>query len=174
MTEAAISSKSLELADVLRNASVAQFLFAEARAVDEHRYDDWLALWEPGRAKYWLPYPGRPEDPERYVSIILDDFDRLSDRVTRLRLGLAPSSDPPAQQCRTVSNIEVLASAGEELRVNSTFVAIQVRYTGAPVVWSGRQEHVLVTDADGAYKIAEKTVRLVNAAGPLPIMTFLI
>ena len=34
---------------------VQQFLFHEARLLDERRWDDWLNLYE-GDAEYWMPY----------------------------------------------------------------------------------------------------------------------
>jgi len=53
--------------------SVADFLFAEAAAIDEQRWDDWLDFFSPN-AEYWIPaWNGEHElvdDPSSQISLI--------------------------------------------------------------------------------------------------------
>ena len=45
---------------------VESFLYREARLMDEHAYDEWLALWTDD-ALYWVPCNEDDIDPERHV-----------------------------------------------------------------------------------------------------------
>ena len=55
---------------------VEQFLYREADLMDEHRYDEWLALWTDD-ALYWVPTGSDEIDPKREISLIYDDRTRL-------------------------------------------------------------------------------------------------
>ena len=65
---------------------VRQFLYHEAQLMDEHRYDEWLALWAEG-ALYWVPSNRDEIDPKREVSLVYDDAVRLKLRIARLKSG---------------------------------------------------------------------------------------
>ena len=50
--------------------SIEQFLYHEARLLDEQRWEEWNALY-PEDAEYWVPAtPGQP-DPHNHVSLDL-------------------------------------------------------------------------------------------------------
>ncbi len=84
---------------------VKQFLYHEALLMDEHRYDDWLALWtEP--ALYWVPSNRDQIDPRREVSLIYDDWVRLQLRIARLKSGFAHAQEPKSRMRRIISNGE--------------------------------------------------------------------
>src|SRR5712692_5476267 len=51
---------------------VESFLYREARLMDEHAYDEWLALWTDD-ALYWVPCNEDDIDPERHVSIVYEN-----------------------------------------------------------------------------------------------------
>ena len=59
---------------------VEQFLYYEAQIMDEHRYDEWLALWSDD-ALYWVPAGRDNIDPKREISLIYDDRVRLETRI---------------------------------------------------------------------------------------------
>ena len=45
------------------------FIYAEARILDEGHYDDWLALWlEDGH--YWMPLDYKQTDPHLVTSLL--------------------------------------------------------------------------------------------------------
>ncbi|MGH7804230.1 MAG: aromatic-ring-hydroxylating dioxygenase subunit beta, partial [Candidatus Binatia bacterium] len=52
----------------LDRAAVESFLYREARLMDTHRYDEWLALFDED-ATYWIPSNRDDIDPRREVSI---------------------------------------------------------------------------------------------------------
>jgi benzoate/toluate 1,2-dioxygenase beta subunit len=74
----------------LDRRAVEDFLFLEARLLDEHRLDDWLALYAPD-ATYWCAAGGRPARSVR------DLLDRLR-RSHAARDARAPV--PPSQGAR--------------------------------------------------------------------------
>jgi len=70
--------------------AVRQFLFREAKLQDEHRYDEWEALWAGEDTLYWVPMR-EGADPMREVSYIYDNRSRLSSRIRQLNTGLRHS-----------------------------------------------------------------------------------
>ena len=150
---------------------VEQFIYREARLMDEHRYDEWLALWTEDGV-YWVPCGRDDSDPEREVSIVYDRYPQLVNRIARLRTGKAFAEDPPSRLCRVVSNIEVDADGGGEIAARSTFVLGDLR-KHQEVTWYGRTIHRL-RRVDGALRIAYKKVMLLNNDEALPNLAFLI
>ncbi len=151
--------------------SVEQFLYREARCMDEHRYDDWLALWEQ-ELLYWVPCDDADDDPRRAVSIIHDRRAQLEQRVTRLKGRYAFAQQPRTRLLRVVSNVEIESDSGESLVVGSTFALGDWR-SDRQTAWFGRNRHVLVRHGDG-FRMREKKVLLLNNSGALGNLTFLV
>ena len=99
---------------------VENFLYREARLMDEHAYDEWLALWTDD-ALYWVPCNEDDFDPERHVSIVYENKARLEDRIARLKSGAAYAQDPKSRLSRIVSNVEIEDGNATEVIVHSTF-----------------------------------------------------
>ena len=162
------------IADADYQAAVA-FLYREARLADESRYAEWLALWTDDGV-YWVPASGDPEaDPDRQISHIYDNRSRIATRVKLLETGQRPSQLPPSSMRRLISNVEVAAAGDQELVAESNFILVELSVQGRPEthVWAGRTTHRL-RRIDGALRMSYKKVVLVNAAEPLPNLTFLI
>jgi 3-phenylpropionate/cinnamic acid dioxygenase small subunit len=152
------------------SARVEQFLYLEARLMDEHRYKEWLALWaEDGL--YWVPCNEDEIDPTRHVSIIYDDRTRLEQRVDRLLSGGVLAQDPKPRMRRVISNIEIDDGAAE-ITVQSNFVLVLAR-AGGQQIWAGRTIHKL-RPAQDSFLMRHKTVLLVNADLEMPLLQFLI
>jgi len=81
-----------------------EFLIAEARLIDERRFDEWLRLFAPD-CLYWLPITDG--DPEREPSLIYDDRARLQERVYRITETFAPAQAPASRTLHNVSNVAV-------------------------------------------------------------------
>src|SRR5215470_5714390 len=106
--------------------NVEQFLYREARLLDERRFREWLALLTDD-LRYWMagrsnPYPQVSKalvilEPDRYseADVPRDDelaiFDEtkatLVQRIARLETGMAWAEDPPSRTRHLLSNIEV-------------------------------------------------------------------
>jgi 3-phenylpropionate/cinnamic acid dioxygenase small subunit len=155
--------------------AVAAFLYEEARLADEARYAEWLALWTDDGV-YWVPATTDPGvDPDRHLSHIYDNRQRIDTRVKLLQTGVRHSQEPASRMRRLISNIEVAAAPSDELAVESNFIlaelAIQARHELH--WWAGHTTHRL-RRVDGRLRMSRKTVVLVNAAEPLPNLAFLI
>jgi 3-phenylpropionate/cinnamic acid dioxygenase small subunit len=147
------------------------FLYREARLADEHRYDDWEALWTE-EASYWVPANGDDSDPTKQMSIIFDNRARIATRVAQFKTGKRHAQTPPSRVRRIISNVELLEVDGEEVLVGSNFLAVESRERGTQL-WAGRAEHRLRV-VDGEMKMARKKVMLVDNDRPVYTLAFLI
>ena len=95
--------------------------------MDEHRYQEWLTLWESSDTLYWVPCNDDDIDPRRQVSIIYDDHDRLVQRVERLLSGTVLALQPVPKMRRIVSNIETEQEAPDVIAVRSNFILATAR-----------------------------------------------
>jgi 3-phenylpropionate/cinnamic acid dioxygenase small subunit len=163
--------KGGSLAMAFDRQQVEQFLYHEAQLMDEHRYDEWLALWTED-ALYWVP-TGRDEiDPAREISLIYDDWVRLQVRISRLKSGFAHAQEPKSRMRRVVSNIVVEEAENGELVASSNFLLAELR-RGKQDLFAGRTIHRL-RPHEGNLKLVFKKVLLVNNDEPIDNLTFLI
>jgi 3-phenylpropionate/cinnamic acid dioxygenase small subunit len=153
------------------SSEIAAFLYLEARLVDEHRYQEWLSLWEESGTLYWVPCNDDDIDPRRQVSIIYDDRNRMVERVERLLSGSVLAQQPVPKMRRLVSNIEIEKTAADELTVASNFILATAR-AGRQELWAGRTIHRLRVGE--STKIIAKKVLLNNSDQEIPLLQFLI
>ncbi|MGH7966055.1 MAG: aromatic-ring-hydroxylating dioxygenase subunit beta [Candidatus Binatia bacterium] len=150
---------------------IEDFLYREARLMDEHAYDEWLSLWTDD-ALYWVPSNHDDSDPMREVSIIYDNRVGLENRTTRLKSGTAHAQDPKSRLRRIISNVEVHEEANGEVTVSSNFLLGEIRRSKQDV-FLGRTIHRLRPEG-GSFKIAYKKVLLLNNDEVIDNLTFLI
>lgn len=154
---------------------VIEFLHREARLADEARYAEWHALWTDD-AVYWVPASTDPHaDPEKHLSHIYDNRARLDTRVKLLQTGHRYSQEPASLMRRLISNVEVEEAVNGELVAASNFILAELSVQAKHEMhwWVGRTTHRL-RRVDGVLKMSQKKVVLVNAAEPLPNLSFLI
>src|SRR5215831_7898008 len=137
--------------------AVAAFLYREARLIDEHRYQEWLTLWEERDTLYWVPCNEDDIDPRRHVSIIYDDRERLGERVERLLSGSVLAQQPVPKMRRVVSNIECEQESPELLAVRSNFILATAR-AGRQELWAGQAQHRLRQREDGLRILSKKVL----------------
>ena len=163
--------------DVIRE--VEQFLYREARLLDERRFHDWLTLFTED-VRYFMAsrsnrYPRSSKaisilDPARYVEddvgredelAILDETkESLAGRVARLDTGMAWAEDPPSRTRRFLANIEIEPGESEaELRVRANFIVYRSRAESEEDFYVGAREDVLRREG-GAWKIARRKMVL--------------
>jgi 3-phenylpropionate/cinnamic acid dioxygenase small subunit len=136
-----------------------EFLYHEARLLDEQRYEEWLALFTED-ATYWVPLEQGQKDPLETSSIIHDDRTLLELRVKQLRHPRAHARQPLARTVHQVSNIMVNGDT-----VRSSLVVIEFR-NEKQRIYGALVEHRLRKKGD-AFQIAQKRVDLVNSEGEL-------
>ena len=144
--------------------SVEQFLYYEARLLDEQRLEEWLALFT-ADATYWLPLERDQKDPIQTSSLVYDDRTLLELRVKQARHPRAHARLPLARTVHQVGNIEIHDEEKGELKVHSNLVLVEFR-AEKQRVWGALVEHHLRRASDG-YRIAHKRVDLVNSEAEL-------
>jgi 3-phenylpropionate/cinnamic acid dioxygenase small subunit len=158
---------------------VEQFLYREARLLDERRFEAWLALFTDD-LRYWMPvrttrYPRRSQaiavlDPARQVeeelgtardlAIFDETKETLTRRIARLDTGMAWAEDPPSRTRHIVSNVEVEpAEAAGEVTAYSNFVVYRNRGETEQDFYVGARRDTL-RRVDGVWKIARRTIIL--------------
>ncbi len=152
-------------------AAIERFLFHEASLMDDHRYDDWLALWAIDDATYWIPANADDIDPTRNVSIIYDRRGQLRNRIKRLKETLWLKERAPRLK-RIIGNLVIEAENGREVTVNSNLILAEL-HRGTQTIWAGTTIHVLLPEGD-AFRIKSKKVLLLSNNEPVPNMLFLI
>ena len=152
------------------DAPLVDLIVLEARLADEARYSEWLALWHPTDALYWVPMH-EGADPDTEISYIYDNAPRIAKRIAQLMTGARHSQTPPSKLRRIVSNFELVASDEVSSTVAANFVLYEYRFT--LIAWAGRCVYRIRTDGDKLL-LAGKTVHLVNADGPISTLSFLI
>jgi benzoate/toluate 1,2-dioxygenase subunit beta len=151
--------------------SLEAFLYLEARLADEHRYDDWEALWADD-GLYWVPSGKDDSDPSFEASIIYDNRRRINTRLNQLRTGLHWPQDPPSRMRRVISNIEVIEQDDELVTVEYNFFLVEIR-THLQTTWAGRTRMTVRSDGD-SWLIKLKKVMLVNNNEVMPHLTMIV
>ena len=151
---------------------VEQFLYREARLLDDGQLHEWLDLFTED-ARYWMPSrltmqhrrEGIYEEEEFAVALIRDDKDFLTKRVRRLDTGLAHAETPPSRTRHLITNVEVVESAGDEVTAHSNFVVFQGRRDRMSYQFYGKREDRL-RRVDGDWRIARRKVVLDHVVLP--------
>lgn len=112
---------------------VRQFLYREARFLDDKEWDNWLALYAPD-AEYWVPAWDDDDqlvtDPQTQISLIwYGHKGGLEDRVFRIRTERSSATSMP--QPRTsynISNVEILTQGGGVCELRCNWVTFSYRY----------------------------------------------
>lgn len=145
---------------------IEQFLFLEARLLDEKRWDEWEALFvEDG--EYWIPATRGQPDPINHVSIMYEKSLLRAVRLKRYRHPNALSLQPQPYSVHTVSNV-MLDSFNQEngiAQVNSRFIMLEYR-RDETWTYGGAYTHTLQCEND-RFKILKKKVELINCDGAL-------
>ncbi|MEE9147352.1 MAG: 3-phenylpropionate/cinnamic acid dioxygenase subunit beta [Candidatus Tectomicrobia bacterium] len=151
--------------------SVEQFLYREARLLDDRKFRDWLELFTDD-VRYWMPtrFNRLRDGPEEQWEVekeldTLGFFDEtkesLQQRVERFYSGMAWAEDPPSRTRHFLSNIEVLETEKtDEVQVYANFLTYRSRLEGLEGeedFFVGRHEDLL-RQVDGDWKIARRRI----------------
>ena len=148
------------------------FLYREAQLADEHRFDEWLALWDDGEILYWVPCNQDDVDPRRQISIVYEERPQIEERLFRLKSRGMHSQQPRSRMRRTVSNVSVEYDDGKFAQVEANFVLVEMR-SGRQEVYGGRLIYKLRYDTT-EMRMVSKKVLLVNNDEFIGNLTFLL
>ncbi|CAI8705042.1 benzoate 1,2-dioxygenase small subunit [Pseudomonas chlororaphis] len=112
--------------------TVRDFLYREARYLDDKDWDSWLELYAPD-ATFWMPSwddnNQLTEDPQREISLIwYGSRCGLEDRVFRIKTERSSASIPDTRTSHNLSNIEVLEQADGLCQVRFNWHTLSFRY----------------------------------------------
>lgn len=158
--------------------SVEQFLYREARLLDDLALEEWSTLFA-SDGLYWIPID-ETKSPERHASIVYDTPLRREERVHHLLNVWFPAQSPPSRTVHFISNIEVDETAADEIHVRSNQIVYEVRtgdfrQTGLGDVRHiiGSVHHVLKREHEQLV-IKLKKILLIDRDMPQGNLTFLI
>jgi 3-phenylpropionate/cinnamic acid dioxygenase small subunit len=149
---------------------VEQFLYAEARMLDERRYDDWLNLFT-NDCRYWVPVMSTRERGNAAAEISgnadLAHFDdtkgTLTLRIKRLATNFAYAEDPPSRTVRVVTNIQAEPAGGnDEVKAFSNLILYRTRLETTTDIFAARREDILRRTGSGWNIASRKAVLAVN------------
>jgi len=133
---------------LLQRLEVEEFLIEEAAILDEWRLDDWLALFTED-ASYVVPSTDLPDgDPVHDLTLIDDDYLRLTWRVNRLKSRHAHREFPWSRTRRLITNVRVLRAEADELDVTASILLYRFRH-GHSDTFVGRYMTTLVRTEHG-------------------------
>ncbi|WP_248764873.1 benzoate 1,2-dioxygenase small subunit [Pseudomonas protegens] len=112
--------------------AVRDFLYREARYLDDKEWDSWLELYAPD-ATFWMPSwddsDQLTEDPQREISLIwYGNRSGLEDRVFRIKTERSSASIPDTRTSHNLSNIELLEQGDGQCKLRFNWHTLSFRY----------------------------------------------
>jgi 3-phenylpropionate/cinnamic acid dioxygenase small subunit len=150
------------------------FVVREARLLDEKRYAEWLDLWTDDGI-YWVPLTPEQSDGVHHNSHLYEDKLLRELRIERLKSPRAFSQQPPT---RPLHLLQAPAVERADAAANDYLVRTVFHYTESQGdelnFFVGTCWHRLAVDADGALRIRQKRVDLLNSDAALPAVQLFI
>jgi len=112
---------------------VEQFLYREARYLDDRDFEKWLDCYAPD-SEFWMPAWDDDEtlttDPQREVSLIwYPNRGGLEDRVFRIRTDRSSATSLPEPRTgHNITNVEILEQSGAECKIRFNWFTLYYRY----------------------------------------------
>jgi len=117
---------------ILEN-EVEQFLYREARYLDDREFDRWLECYAPD-VEFWMPAWDDDDrlvtDPQREVSLMYyANRDGLVDRVFRIKTERSSATSLPEPRTgHNITNVEILAQRDGVCEVRFNWFTLYYRY----------------------------------------------
>ena len=104
------------------------FAYAEARLLDEGRFDEWLTLWHTD-GMYWMPLEWNQQEPILETSLLYEDQFMLRLRVERLN-GARTFSQKPKSRCLHVLNrpdVDLIDNEAGRYQIVTRMIYVETR-----------------------------------------------
>ena len=135
-------------------------IFTEARLADNLRLEQWLDCYN-DECVYWIPSSYPAKDPRQEITLEFHDKRRLTDRVARIRTGVAYSMMPVIRTRHVLGNVEYWRGEENEVRARASFI-MDALFNEKHRVLSGWLGYSLVKEND-QWKIGVKQINLIDA-----------
>lgn len=146
------------------NEQCSDFLYEEARLLDNQNWDAWLNLYQED-ASFWIPMWDSDyettTDPKTQLSLMYyGDRSGLEDRVFRLRTKRSSASLPMPRTCHMVSNVQAKPNGNGSIHVYASGEVASYRHKQTYTFYC-HYEYQLKPVGDNL-KIASKKITLIN------------
>jgi benzoate/toluate 1,2-dioxygenase subunit beta len=114
-------------------SEVEQFLYAEARMLDDRDFEGWLECYALD-AEFWMPAWDDDDtlitDPQREISLIwYGNRGGLEDRVFRIRTDRSSATSLPEPRTgHNITNVEIVRQEGDTAEVRFNWFTLYYRY----------------------------------------------
>lgn len=138
------------------------FVYEEARMLDDGRFDEWLDLWTHD-SFYWMPLDYNQQDEKHVTSLLHEDAFMRKLRIERFK-GERTFSQKPKTRCHHVLQrpfVDKLDHDAGRFETYTQFHYVETRLD-EQMLLAATARHDLVLD-DGKLKIAGKRVDLLNS-----------
>ncbi|MGH7947956.1 MAG: 3-phenylpropionate/cinnamic acid dioxygenase subunit beta [Candidatus Binataceae bacterium] len=161
------SPSSTPLVDVNLQHAIEQFLYYEARLLDDRRIDDWYALladdihyFMPTRYNRLKREADREFSGEHEAALFDEDKRSMAQRLRRLHTGMAWAEDPPSRTRHLVTNVMIRPTANpSEFEVDSYYMVYRSRLEREVEVFVGMRHDLLRrTETPAQWQIARRTI----------------
>jgi benzoate/toluate 1,2-dioxygenase beta subunit len=142
-----------------------EFLYREARYLDDKRWNDWLELYA-ADAEFWMPAWDDDDkltvDPQKEISLIYySDKSGLEDRVFRINTERSSATSlPEPRTSHNISNVEILEQQNGACDLRFNWVTFYFRYKAVDTYF-GTSFYTLDLSEDPP-KIKKKKIILKN------------
>jgi biphenyl 2,3-dioxygenase subunit beta len=163
-TDATIDERTLP--EMLLQYRVERFYTREAALLDQHEYEQWVALFSDD-THYFMPLrrtlPRRERQREftspGEMAFFDDNKALLTARVMKLATGTAWAEDPPSRTRHLITNVRIVEVDGPEVSVDSNFLLYRSRLRAEEDHWFGFRRDLLRRNGEG-FEIARRHVFL--------------
>ena len=147
---------------------IEQFLYLEARLLDERKFDDWYLLFADD-IHYWMPTRYNRLLRELDQELAVPTRSRTSTRTSARSASVSSASTPAwrGRRIRPLARATSCATSGcgpprphEEYDVQSAFLTYRNRGDTEVDVWAGRRDDLLRRIAPGTWQIARRKITI--------------
>jgi 3-phenylpropionate/cinnamic acid dioxygenase small subunit len=152
-----------------RQFEVEQYYYNEAQLLDEHRLDEWFALFTDD-IRYWVPSRANQLRQSNHDGLsspgalsLFDDNKRTLGWRVRQQSSISHWSENPRSRTRhLISNVRIAPTdSATEIDVRSNFLCYRNRMQDEVDIWAGERLDLLRrTSDDDRWSIARRTVIL--------------
>lgn len=157
----------------LSESLLAEFIYREARLLDEKHFEEWYGLFtDDGR--YWMPLTRGQPNGETHTSLFFEDKLLLKVRIERMKHPSAYSQQQPSfcQHVLQKPAVEQTQPDSGEYVMRTPFVYLETQLDRQTLL-AGVAYHRLVS-IEGALRIRQKKIELVNCDAALPSIQLLL
>jgi len=170
--EAAPALSAIPLVDATVQRAIEQFLYYEARLLDDRRIDEWYELLADD-IHYFMPtrYNRLKREADREFSgpheaaLFDEDKRSIAQRIRRLHTGMAWAEDPPSRTRHLITNVMIRpAPNAGEYEVDSYYLVYRSRLEREVEMFVGTRHDLLrQVETAAKWQIARRTIILDQA-----------